>query len=72
MGKLSIGRDTISDVNSVEYQWIASLIYDGVEVESVIALIQRCLGGDEIVADYLRKIALHMCQPAELLHYLDN
>ena len=72
MGKLSIGRDTISDINAVEYQWIASLSHDGVEVESILALIQRCLGGDEVTAELLRKIALKICQPTELLQYLDS
>ncbi|MGR5063656.1 hypothetical protein [Photobacterium sp. DNB22_13_2] len=72
MGKLFIGRDTISDINAVEYHWIASLSHDGVEVESILALIQRCLGGDEITAEYLRKIALKICQPIELLQYLES
>ncbi|MBY5945146.1 hypothetical protein [Photobacterium rosenbergii] len=72
MGKLSIGRDTISDIDAVEYQWIASLSHDGVEVESILALIQRCLGGDATTAEYLRRIALKLCQPAELLQYLES
>lgn len=72
MVKLSIGRDTILDLDSVEYQWIESLCHDGVELHHVNASIQRCLGGDEVSADILRRIALRQCSPTELLRYLDQ
>lgn len=72
MDKLMLGRDTILDLESVEYKWIETLIHDGVERDKINESIQRCLGGDAESADLLRRVALRQCPPNLLLDHLDR
>ncbi|GAL04674.1 hypothetical protein ACFFLZ_12820 [Photobacterium aphoticum] len=72
MEKMRIGRETILNLESVEYRWIESLAYDGLEQQEINAVIQRCLGGDADIADMLRRIALKQCPPNVLLEHLNK
>ncbi|KLV05570.1 hypothetical protein ABT56_11450 [Photobacterium aquae] len=72
VARMTIGRETILNLDSVEYKWIEALCYDGVEEEMINESIQRCLGGDKASADLLRRIALKQCSPNELLRYIDQ
>lgn len=72
MEKMRIGRETILNMESVEYRWIESLALDGIEQQEINAVIQRCLGGDAESADMLRRIALKQCSPNVLLEYLHH
>ncbi|UXI03455.1 hypothetical protein [Photobacterium sp. TY1-4] len=71
MGRMLIGRDTILDLESVEYKWIEALSHDGVKHEEINASIQRCLGGDDESADLLRRVAMRQCPPNMLIEHLD-
>lgn len=71
MGRMLIGRDTILDLESVEYKWIEALSHDGVKHEEINASIRRCLGGDDESADIFRRVALRQCPPNVLLEHLD-
>ncbi|KPA52041.1 hypothetical protein [Photobacterium lucens] len=72
MSQLKLGRQVISDLNSVEYKWIETLNYDGLTKTEINQLIKRCLGGDDESADILRRIAMKECSPLYLLDYLDK
>lgn len=71
MGRMLIGRDTILDLESVEYKWIEALSHDGVKHEEINASIRRCLGGDDQSADLLRRVAMRQCPPNTLIEHLD-
>lgn len=71
MGRMLIGRDTILNLDSVEYKWIEALSHDGIKREDINASIRRCLGGDDESADLLRRVAMRQCPPNILLEHLD-
>ncbi len=64
---LKIGRETLLDLDSVEYQWIRTLASEGSTKESINHSICRCLGGNDHIADKIRKVALGKAPLTELL-----
>lgn len=67
---LKIGRKTLLNPDSIEYQWIRSLASDGSTDEMINASIRRCLGGNDDMADRIRRVALGQCPVTELLRML--
>ncbi|KLV11748.1 MULTISPECIES: hypothetical protein [Photobacterium] len=67
---LKIGKDTLLDINSVEYQWIRSLASDGNSPGQINDVIQRCLGGNPDLADTMRQVAMRQVPINQLLRCL--
>ncbi|CZF85021.1 hypothetical protein K6Q96_03180 [Grimontia kaedaensis] len=67
---LKVGRKTLLDTDSIEYQWIRTLASDGSSDEMINNSIRRCLGGNEDIADRIRRVALGLCPVTELLRVL--
>ncbi|MEZ8143979.1 hypothetical protein A1OO_21645 [Enterovibrio norvegicus FF-33] len=68
--ELKIGRKTLLDPESIEYQWIRTLASDGSSKEMINSSIRRCLGGNDDVADRIRRVALGLTPVTELLSVL--
>ncbi|WP_028024381.1 hypothetical protein [Enterovibrio calviensis] len=68
--ELKIGRKTLLDIDSIEYQWIRTLASDGSSNEMINTSIRRCLGGNDDVADRIRQVALGQSSVTELLRVL--
>ena len=62
-----IGRKTLLDLDSVEYQWIRTLASEGSSEENINHSICRCLGADHFIADKMRKVALGQAPLTDLL-----
>ena len=67
---LKVGKDTLLNINSIEYQWIRSLVSEGNSPHQINAVIQRCLGGSPNTADIMRKVALKQVPVNQLLREL--
>ncbi|MBY5948803.1 hypothetical protein [Photobacterium rosenbergii] len=67
---LKVGKDTLLNINSVEYQWIRNLVSEGNSPHQVNTVIQRCLGGSPDTADIMRKVALKQIPVNQLLRRL--
>ncbi|WP_407331227.1 hypothetical protein [Enterovibrio sp. 27052020O] len=67
---LKIGRKTLLDIDSIEYQWIRTLASDGSSTEMINTSIRRCLGGTDDVADRIRRVALGLTPVTDLLRVL--
>ncbi|MGF1684501.1 hypothetical protein L4D09_23490 [Photobacterium makurazakiensis] len=67
---LKVGKETLLNINSIEYQWIRSLASEGNSVSQINTVIQRCLGGSSATADMLRQVALKQQPINQLLRSL--
>ena len=67
---LKVGKDTLLDINSIEYQWIRNLVSEGNSPPQISTVIQRCLGGNLNTADIMRKVALKQIPVNQLLREL--
>lgn len=57
--QLTLSEATLSNTQSVEYQWVRSLYLNGYSSEEINHYIQACFGGDSTFANLFRKVALH-------------
>ena len=57
MDKFQLGRKTILDPLTPEFIWLQKLIGDKVPRDQLVALIIKCLGGDELIADAMIETA---------------
>ncbi len=69
---VTLSTDTLTNLKSVEYQWVRTLYVEGYHASDINRYIQTCFGGDEIFADLFRKVAMQQEHLHTLLHYLDN
>ncbi|MGR5065627.1 hypothetical protein [Photobacterium sp. DNB22_13_2] len=67
---LKVGKDTLLNINSIEYQWIRNLVSEGNSPHQINTVIQRCLGGNLTTADTMRKVALKQISVNQLLREL--
>lgn len=67
---LKVGKDTLLNINSIEYQWIRNLVSEGNSPHHINIVIQRCLGGNLDTADIMRKVALKQLPVNQLLREL--
>lgn len=67
---LKVGKETLLNINSLEYEWIRGLSKDGNPPEEINKVIQRCLGGSTTVANTMRQVAIKQCSVHELLPLL--
>ncbi|MGF1688885.1 hypothetical protein L4C36_19755 [Photobacterium japonica] len=68
---LKIGKDTLLNINSLEYQWIRSLASEGNSPHQINTVIQRCLGGNANTADIMRQVAMRQASVNQLLRSLN-
>ena len=67
-----LGKTTLSDIDSVEYEWIRTLHSNAESRESILRCIQTCLGGDTHTAELFYDIAIHKKPHNLLLSYLEQ
>ncbi|KHT63134.1 hypothetical protein RJ45_13715 [Photobacterium gaetbulicola] len=67
---LKVGKDTLLNINSIEYQWIRNLVSEGNPPQQINVAIQRCLGGSLDTADIMRQVALRQIPVNQLLREL--
>ncbi|OEF26310.1 hypothetical protein [Vibrio rumoiensis] len=67
---LKIGKETVLDAHSVEYEWIRNLASDGNSREQINHLIQYCLGGDDQIADTMRLVATKQASMYDLMRII--
>ncbi|KKD61580.1 hypothetical protein RN22_04945 [Grimontia sp. AD028] len=70
MTTFALGRKTIINESSLEYDWIRRQVEEGTERSEIIGSILRCFGGDEEIAELFYSIALGESSPGILLTHL--
>ncbi|MEZ8140430.1 hypothetical protein [Enterovibrio sp. FF113] len=70
MTTFTLGRKTIINECSLEYDWIRQQVAEGTESGLIISAIQRCFGGDEETAGLFFDIAIGESSPGILLAHL--
>ncbi|USH05585.1 hypothetical protein K6Q96_20550 [Grimontia kaedaensis] len=70
MTTFALGRKTIINECSVEYDWIRRQVEEGTETEEIINSILCCFGGDEEIAVLFYSIAVGESSPGVLLTHL--
>ncbi|MDP5252646.1 MULTISPECIES: hypothetical protein [unclassified Vibrio] len=67
----TLSESTLTDLKSVEYQWVRTMYVEGYNDDDINRYILTCFGGDEIFADLFRKVALQKESVYTLLRYLE-
>lgn len=67
---ITLSENTLTNMKSVEYQWVRSLYVEGYPPTEINHYIQACFGGDETFADLFRRVALQQESLYVLLQYL--
>ncbi|KXF83212.1 hypothetical protein [Enterovibrio coralii] len=70
MTTFTLGRKTLVNRSSLEYEWVRLLVSEGETQSDVISAIQRCFGGDAETASLFFKVALGEKSPGYLLTHL--
>ncbi|PKF50388.1 hypothetical protein [Enterovibrio nigricans] len=70
MTTFTLGRKTLVNRNSLEYEWVRLLVNEGNTESGVIGTIQRCFGGDIETASLFFKVAMGETSPGFLLTHL--
>ncbi|WP_406734926.1 hypothetical protein RJD39_20445 [Vibrio scophthalmi] len=65
-----LSETTLSDLKSVEYQWVRTMYAEGYNDQQIHHYIQTCFGGDETFATLFRRVALSQESIYVLLRYL--
>ncbi len=67
----TLSESTLTDLKSVEYQWVRTMYVEGYSEEEINRYILTCFGGDDVFADLFRKVALQKESIYTLLRYLE-
>nr|WP_100751806.1 hypothetical protein [Vibrio salilacus] len=70
VGNTTLTEATLSNLKSVEYQWVRTLYVEGYADEQINHYIRTCFGGDDLFADLFRKVALSQESLYVLLRHL--
>lgn len=70
MTTFSLGRKTIINEYSLEYDWVRRQVEEGTETERIVSSIQHCFGGDKKAANLFLAIAVGESVPGALLNHL--
>ncbi|MDD1779686.1 hypothetical protein LRP49_00630 [Enterovibrio sp. ZSDZ35] len=70
MATFTLGRKTLVNRDSIEYEWVRQLVDEGEAESDVISAIQRCFGGDAETATLFLKVAIGQKSPGCLLTHL--
>ncbi|QXO18354.1 MULTISPECIES: hypothetical protein [Vibrio] len=57
MKRFQLGRATILDGEAPEYMWLKKMLTDRVPRTDILRSVMRCLGGNELLADAMVKVA---------------
>lgn len=66
----TLSETTLSNLKSVEYQWVRTMYVEGYNNDEINHYIRTCFGGDYTFADLFRKVALQQESLYTLLQYL--
>ncbi|MDR9826665.1 hypothetical protein RCJ22_13710 [Vibrio sp. FNV 38] len=70
MARTTLSENTISNLQSVEYQWVRTMYVEGYKENEINHYIQTCFGGDDLFADLFRRVALNQESLYILLQHL--
>jgi hypothetical protein len=70
LSDITLSQSTLTDLKSVEYQWIRTMYVEGYQRDEINHYIQTCFGGDEVFADLFQRVALEQESLYVLLQYL--
>ncbi|MGR5067734.1 MULTISPECIES: hypothetical protein [Vibrio] len=66
----TLSEVTLSNLKSVEYQWVRTMYVEGYNEAEINHYIQACFGGDVTFADLFRRVALQKESLYTLLQYV--
>ena len=67
---ITLGDDTISNPDAVEYQWVRTMYVEGYQIKDINHYIRTCFGGDMTFANLFRRVALHEESIYVLMQYV--
>ncbi|GAL33253.1 hypothetical protein JCM19240_1949 [Vibrio maritimus] len=70
LSDITLSQSTLTDLKSVEYQWIRTMYVEGYQRDEINHYIRTCFGGDEVFADLFQRVALEQESLYVLLQYL--
>lgn len=68
--KITLCEATLTNLKSVEYQWVRTMYVEGYANQEINHYINQCFGGDAVFADLFRKVALSQSSLYVLLRYV--
>ncbi|GAL17014.1 hypothetical protein JCM19235_5563 [Vibrio maritimus] len=70
LSDITLSETTLTDLKSVEYQWIRTMYVEGYQREEINHYINACFGGDDVFADLFQRVALEQESLYVLLQYV--
>ncbi|CAM4158984.1 hypothetical protein [Vibrio agarivorans] len=70
LANTTLSEQTLSNLQSVEYQWVRTMYVEGYNESEINHYIQTCFGGDDLFADLFRRVALNQESLYILLQHL--
>ncbi|CAH0529026.1 hypothetical protein [Vibrio hippocampi] len=71
LSDITLSESTLTNLKSVEYQWIRTMYVEGYSQDEINHYICTCFGGDLVFANLLQKVALEKESLYVLLRYLE-
>ncbi|CAM2930555.1 hypothetical protein [Vibrio mytili] len=68
--KTTLNEETLTNLKSVEYQWVRTMYVEGYKDNEINHYIQACFGGDDTFANLFRRVALQQESLYTLLQYV--
>lgn len=72
MARFQLGRKTILDPSTPEFIWLDKLVTDNVPKDQIILLIEKCLGGDDLIATAMIETAEQKMSRIEFAHLVEK
>ncbi|WP_322804898.1 hypothetical protein SO574_15950 [Vibrio alfacsensis] len=66
----TLSESTLTNLKSVEYQWVRTMYVEGYNEAEINHYIQACFGGDSTFANLFRRVALQQESLYTLLQYV--
>ncbi|MGR5092257.1 hypothetical protein ACPV5O_02040 [Vibrio maritimus] len=70
LNDITLSETTLTNLKSVEYQWIRTMYVEGYQREEINHYINACFGGDDVFADLFQRVALEQESLYVLLQYV--